>query len=107
MAKIPLSLDPDAEDQTDSELPESIKPGSLNQDGPGRIPIMGAAAVAFGILGIFTKGYIFVPLALLFSIISLFMKQIPWAFIGFLLTVAGLLTSPILLALLGIAWLLP
>ncbi len=68
---------------------------------------MGAAAVAFGILGIFTKGYIFVPLGVVCSVISLFLGQISWAFVGFLLATAGLLTSPVLLAFLGIAWLLP
>ena len=96
MVKIPLSLDPDQQgpDQTDP-------------DGPGKIPMLGAAAVAFGILGIFTKGYIFVPLGVVCSIISLFLGQISWAFIGFLLATAGLLTSPVLLAFLGIAWLLP
>ncbi len=112
MVKIPLSLNPDGEDQTDSELPESLRPGSsgpgrLGPDVLGKIPIIGAAAVAFGILGIFTKGYIFVPLGVVCSIIALFLGQISWAFIGFLLAVAGLLTSPLLLAALGIAWMIP
>ncbi len=104
MVKIPLSLNPDQQDpdQTDPDGPDSLGP-----DGPGGIPIMGAAAVAFGLLGIFTIGYIFVPLGIVCSIISLFLGQISWAFIGFLLAVAGLLTSPVLLAALGIAWLLP
>ena len=104
MVKIPLSLNPDQQnpDQTDPDGPDSLGP-----DGPGGIPIMGAAAVAFGLLGIFTIGYIFVPLGIVCSIISLFLGQIPWAFIGFLLAVAGLLTSPVLLAALGIAWLIP
>ena len=61
----------------------------------------------FGILGIFTKGYIFVPLALICSLIALFMGQISLAFIGLLLSVAGLLTSPVLLAILGVGWFLP
>ncbi len=33
---------------------------------------------------------------------NLFMGQAAWAFGGFLLSVAGLLTSPVLLALLGL-----
>ena len=109
MVKIPLSLNPDQQDpdQADPDLPESLRPDSLGPDGPGGIPIIGAAAVAFGLLGIFTIGYIFVPLGIVCSVISLFLGQIPWAFIGFLLAVAGLLTSPVLLAALGIAWLLP
>ncbi len=109
MGKIPLSLNPDqpAPDQTGPDGPDGSGPDSLGPDGPGGIPIIGAAAVAFGILGIFTKGYIFVPLGIVCSIISLFLGQISWAFIGFLLAAAGLLTSPVLLAFLGIAWLLP
>ena len=119
MVKIPLSLNPDQQgpDRTDLDKTGPDGPGSLRLDslspdglstgGPGRIPIIGAAAVAFGILGIFTKGYIFVPLGVVCSIISLFLGQISWAFIGFLLAAAGLLTSPVLLAFLGIAWLLP
>ncbi len=114
MVKIPLSLNPDQQnpDQTDPDGPDSLDPGplgsgSLGSGVPGRIPIMGAAAVAFGLLGIFTIGYIFVPLGLVCSIFALFLGQFPWAFIGFLLAVAGLLTSPLLLAALGIAWLIP
>ncbi len=112
MVKIPLSLESDGLDQQDPDQagpdgPDGLDPDSLGPEGPGKIPIMGGAAVAFGVLGIFTKGYIFVPLGIVCSIISLFMGQIAWAFIGFLLATAGLLTSPVLLAFLGIAWLLP
>jgi hypothetical protein len=100
MVKIPLSLNPDQQDpnRTDPDSPQFQPP-----NGPGRIPVIGAAAIAFGILGIFTKGYIFVPLAMVASLIALFMGQISWAFIGLLLSVAGLLTSPVLLAILGIS----
>ncbi|NQV84330.1 MAG: hypothetical protein HQ494_10975 [Rhodospirillales bacterium] len=88
------------------------KPNSGSEDQgvirtPGGIPIMGAAAVAFGLLGIFSIGYIFVPLAFICSLMALFFGQMSWAFIGLLLTVAGLLTSPVLLAAIGIGWLWP
>ena len=104
MAKIPLSLKPDRQDleQTDHDSPQPVR-----LDGLGRISVIGAAAIVFGILGIFTKGYIFVPLALICSLIALFMGQISLAFIGLLLSVAGLLTSPVLLAILGVGWFLP
>jgi len=86
MAKIPLSLKPDRQDleRTDHGSPQPVR-----LDGLGRISIIGAAAIVFGILGIFTKGYIFVPLALICSLIALFMGQISLAFIGLLLSVAG------------------
>jgi hypothetical protein len=108
MKKKSLSLNPDP-DSGDDDHPDTAgsAPGPVGSQRPGGIPIIGAAAVAFGILGIFSMGYIFVPLALICSIITLFLGQISWAFIGLLLTVAGLLTSPVLLGLLGIAWLIP
>jgi len=40
-------------------------------------------------------------------VVALFMGHVAWAFIGLLLAVAGLLTSPVLLAMIGISWLLP
>ena len=111
MKKMSLSLNPDPDPESGNgkhhKTPESAP---LEQEDPrrsGGIPIIGGAAVAFGILGIFTKGYIFVPLALVCSLISLFLGQMSWAFIGFLLAVAGLLTSPVLLAILGVSWFLP
>lgn len=65
-------------------------------------PVMGWIAVACGILGIFTYGIIFVPIAFVCSIIALFMGQGMWAFLGFLTAFAGLMTSPALLAVLGL-----
>ena len=110
MKKMSLNLNPNPDpDSGDDDHPDTAgsAPGPEDSQRPGGIPIIGAAAVAFGILGIFSMGYIFVPLALICSIITLFLGQISWAFIGLLLTVAGLLTSPVLLGLLGIAWLIP
>lgn len=110
MTKIPLSLnpnpdpDPDRESEPDSDPDEN--PGTETYPAtplaPERKPLMGWAAVGFGILGIFTNGTIFVPLGFLCSVVALFMGQAAWAFVGFLLAVAGLLTSPVLLALLGL-----
>ncbi len=108
MTKMPLSLNPDPDPEKESE-PGPDSNGSPDIDAfpgrtprPERKPIMGWAAVGFGILGIFTKGYIFVPLGFLCSVLALFTGQAAWAFVGLLLAVAGLLTSPVLLALLGL-----
>ena len=68
-------------------------------------PVAGYFAVGFGLLGIFSVGYIFVPLALICSLIALFMGQFIWAVVGLLLTLAGLLTSPVLLGILGLTYL--
>jgi len=107
MFKIPLSLKPKLPkpDYPDGNRSDFDLPDEPNaQQG---IPVMGGAAIGFGILGIFTKGYIFVPLAFISSAVALFMGNVSWAFVGFLLAVAGLLTSPVLLAMIGISWLLP
>lgn len=66
-------------------------------------PVMGWFAVAFGFLGIFTIGVVFVPLGLLCSILALFFGQIVWGFIGLLLAVMGFITSPQLWVVIGMA----
>ena len=73
MVKIPLSLKPDRQDleRTDHD---SLQPVRL--DGLERISIIGGAAIVFGILGIFTKGYIFVPLAFICSLVALFLGHV-------------------------------
>ncbi len=85
MEQIPLSLDPNS---TDARQPE-------------KKPVMGWFAVAFGFLGIFTFGFIFVPLGFLCSLIALFTGQAVWGFLGILLNIMGLITSPKLLFLIG------
>jgi len=91
---------------TNIKLSLQDRPGS--QQGPGPDaghPVAGYFAVAFGLLGIFSIGYLFVPLAFIASLVALFSGQIIWGVFGLLLSLAGLLTSPFLLAFLGMAWL--
>ena len=98
MSDIKLSLQ-SPEENGDSNGPQYTPPESEPT------PVAGYFAVGLGLLGIFTTGYIFVPLALLASVIALFSGQIIWGIFGILLTFAGLLTSPVLLTFLGLAWL--
>ena len=109
MFKIPLSLKPKppSPEQLESDQPAADQPATDQTGDQQGVPFMGAAAIALGILGIFTKGYIFVPLAFICSLVALFLGHVSWAFVGLLLAVAGLLTSPVLLAMIGISWLLP
>lgn len=88
----------------------SLKPqNSANQNNseppnePEEKPLMGWFAVAFGFLGIFTYGVIFVPLGFLFSILAFFWGQALWGFVGLLLAVMGLITSPNLWLLIGLS----
>ena len=96
MKRTPLSLTPDSA-EVDTGEPENVQAPDIDDK-----PVLGWLAVGFGVLGIFTKGYIFVPLAFVCSVAALFVGQGAWAFGGLLLSVIGLLTSPVLLALLGL-----
>lgn len=69
---------------------------------------MGILAIVFAILGIFFLGIIFVPLALLFSIIAFYQaskKRASWVIpiIAVILTVIAFWTSPTLWAIFGIS----
>lgn len=68
---------------------------------PAKRPLMGWAAVGFGLLGVFSS-FVFVPIGLICSILALFMGQAMWGFFGILITIVGILTSPVLLGLIGL-----
>ncbi|NQW00851.1 MAG: hypothetical protein HQ483_14195 [Rhodospirillales bacterium] len=73
-----------------------------NQE-PEETPVMGWFAVAFGILGIFTFGVIFVPLGLVCSVLAFLFGQVSWAISGLVLAVIGFVTSPHLWLIVGLA----
>jgi hypothetical protein len=94
MRDIKLSLKPKgSEEQKNPEYSEKSEKNSL----------MGLSAIIFGLLGIFTYGVIFVPLGFLFSVLAFFWGQSLWGVVGLFLTIVGLVTSPKLLFLIGIA----
>lgn len=64
-------------------------------------PVAGYMAVATALMGIFWNGTLFVPLALIFAIISLARGQGVWGWIGLMLAGLGFISSPILMGLLG------
>ena len=66
-------------------------------------PVAGYLAVASGLAGIVTYAIVFVPLALVLGVVALFRGQPGWGIAGLGLAVVGTLTSPTLLALLGLA----
>lgn len=123
MTKIPLSLNPDApkpgeasphseggsqnnaNTETDAGFtgqahqPETAeKPTKADSD-----PVLGWFAVAFGLLSVFGPTIVFAPLAIICATIAMFVGQAVWAFVAYLLAVAGILTSPTLLAMFGFA----
>jgi len=83
------------------QIPLSLDPNNAGAQQPEKKPVIGWFAVVFGFLGIFTIGIIFVPLGFIFSIIALFSGQAVWGFVGLLLNIMGLVTSPQLLLLIG------
>ena len=90
MDKLELRLDPDQEGPTE-DITKSH-------------PIAGYFAVIFGLLGIFVNGLIFVPLSLICSVIALVSGQFIWAVLGILVSLAGVLTSPVILMMVGFGW---
>ena len=87
MDKIPLSLS---------------EQGKATRQPVPKTPLSGYLAAGFGLLGIFGPAIIFTPLGLLFSLIALLRGQGMWAFVGLMLTIGGILGSPILMGLIGL-----
>jgi len=77
--------------------------------GDDGLPLLGLFAVGFGLLGIFTIGPVFVPLALIFGLIAIFAGQIMLGLTAVVLALIGVVSSPTLMLVLGIgafaAWL--
>ena len=98
MSKIPLSLN-----SGDAQAQFNAAPaGAAQQQGVApTTPVMGYCAVGFGLLGIFTIGFVFMPLGLIFSIAALFLGQSVWGAFGLMLAVAGFITSPKLWLIVG------
>ena len=99
----------------EKQIPLSMK-GS-DQNGPGTgpqagapeeyselkdYPVIGYLAVICGVLAIFTWGIVFVPMSMAFAIAAMIAGQGAWGFSGLVLGMIGLMTSPTLLALLGL-----
>ena len=99
MSKIPLSLNSgDAQAQFNAAAAGAAQQQAVAPTAP----IMGYCAVGFGLLGIFTIGFVFMPLGLIFSIAALFLGQSVWGVVGLMLAVAGFITSPKLWLICGI-----
>ena len=73
---------------------------------PREISLSGLLAVGFGFAGIFSFGPVFVPLALLFSLAAFLRRRPAWGAADLVLTIIGLFSSPLLLSILGLGWLI-
>lgn len=94
MNKIPLRLSETSDDDRSSLQAERELAREKN-------PVAGWCAVGFGLVGIFGPGIFFTPLGLLFSVIALLRGQGTWAFAGLLIGIGGILTSPLIMGLIG------
>jgi|GEM_PF-436343 len=105
MSKIPLSLDGQQPGADGAAGADAQAADAQAAQGPEKKPVMGWFAVGFGLLGIFTIGFVFVPLGLVCSLIALFTGQALWGFMGLMLAAAGFITSPKLWFIVGMGWL--
>lgn len=108
MSKIPLSLNENAagSDQSGAAADAHFNAAAAGQGAEAqpaqpKTPVMGWCAVGFGLLGIFTIGFVFVPLGLICSLIALFTGQAVWGVVGVMLAAAGFITSPKLWLIVG------
>ena len=63
--------------------------------------IYGSLSIIFGFIGVFILSPLFSPLALILGLLACLQKEYAAGLIGILFGVIGILTSPILLALLS------
>lgn len=63
--------------------------------------IYGSLSIIFGFIGVFILSPLFSPLALILGLLACLQKEYASGLIGILFGVIGILTSPILLALLS------
>ena len=62
----------------------------------------GLASFILGLVSIFYMSPVFVPLAIITGIVALFKRQFLWGILGLFCAFIGFITSPILLAALGL-----
>jgi len=91
MSKIPLQLSGGEAGPQRTQRPQ-----------PAPTPVSGWLAVVFGLLGIFGPTLFFTPLAFIFSFIAIFRGQGGLGFVGLILVAGGILTSPIIMGLMGL-----
>ena len=100
MSKIPFGLNSDGEQ---ASFNVAAMGAAQQQAVAPTNPIMGYCAVGFGLLGIFTIGFVFMPVGFIFSIAAIFLRQSVWGLVGLVLAVAGFITSPNLWLIIGMS----
>ena len=70
--------------------------------GPGGGVSVGWAGVAIGLVGLFAFSFLLSPLALLCGLIALLRLQLLSGFLAIVLSIGGIVTSPVLMGVLGL-----
>ena len=87
------------------ERAEALPAPPPAQPRPWNPPVAGALAAVFGTAALFGKATLLLaPLAILFSLCALVMRQFSWAAIGMITALAALATSIWFWTLLGAGW---
>ncbi len=79
---------------------------TISHTGGKDLPLLGLFAVGFGILSILPfvpGGFLFAPLSLILGLIALFIGQIGYGLGAVVLSMVGIMSSPILMGLIGVA----
>lgn len=84
----------------------AASPADSDKAAPRDYPAIGYLAVACGLLSIVGWGVVFVPMGIAFAISALIVGQGGWGFGGLVLTIVGLVHSPVFVSMLGISTLL-
>jgi hypothetical protein len=88
------------------ERPEAPPAPPPAQPTPWNPPVAGALAAVFGTAALFGKATLLLaPLAILFSLAALCLRQFSWAAIGMMTALAALATSIWFWTLIGAGWL--
>ena len=65
-------------------------------------PVYGALSIIFGFIGIFILSPLFSPIALILGLLACLQKEYTAGILGILFGIIGILTSPILMALINL-----
>ena len=70
-----------------------------------KTPVLGIISILIGLVGVPFMSFVLSPLALVLGGISIMCKQVGTGIIAIILAIIGIMTSPILLSVLGLGYL--
>ncbi|MEG3617144.1 hypothetical protein V5T82_01630 [Magnetovibrio sp. PR-2] len=98
-----LKTKPSAEPVAEAAAPDGSPSAALPEK---ELPLLGLFAVGFGVLSVLPfvpGGFIFAPLSLILGLIAVFAGHIGLGLTSLLLAMVGIVTSPVLMSIIGAA----